>query len=267
MFRVRRQLSDGMGLIRRLTKFRYKGPTDALKKSAAFARINEFFGRQIISFNMTVFTLGMITRPFRQRAERNKYVQNPNIYEYEDICPDIMFRKFIEGRINKNERILDVGCNSGFHLGLLHDIGYTELYGIEPSLAAVSYAHEHRPYLKETVKLGFFGPKTSDIQAKFVMFINSADRVPTMPDNAGLFEAIDRCALEYVYIATGELNQNYPRNWVYEMARKGFLCIEKRVFNHSGIPIGLENTMGWQLELASAFLFRRLEPKTTIDAS
>ena len=262
-----------MRLIRRLARFRYKGPTDALMKSAAFARVNGFFGRQVISFSMEDFGLGVIRNPFKLRAVQNKYIQNQYVYEYEHLTdPDIVAGKkkfevvwqFIEGRIDKNERILEVGCNSGFNLGLLYDIGYTELYGIEPSPVAVSYAHEHRPYLKDTVKLGFFGPKASDIQAKFVMFIDSADRVPY---NAGLFDAIDRCALEYVFIGTGELAENYPRNWVYEMARKGFLCIEKRVANAYGIPIGLESTRGLQLEFWSAFLFRRLEPKTSIDNS
>ena len=262
---LRRDFINQMRLITRFTRRRFKGPADALKKGSVFARVNGFFGRTVISFGGINYGLGIIANPFRRKGIRDKFLYQP-VIENEDVTdPTLLVGKnkfdlvlsFIEGRIGKNEKILDVGCNGGFNLGLLHDHGYTELYGIEPSFAAVNYAHEHRPYLKETVKQGFFGPKKNNVQAKLVMFMDSADRVPY---NFGLFEAIDECASEYVFIGTGELWESHPRDWIYEMARKGFLCIEKQVVGQHGKPTGRQGidgveTMGW-----SAFLFRRLGP-------
>jgi len=256
-----------MSLIGRFTRLSFKGPADALKKGSVFARINGFFGRTIVSFSGESYGLGLIGNPFNRNSLNNHFVKTQGVIEHDNSSdPTRIFGKgkfdfvwsFIEGRIEKHERILDVGCNGGFNLGHFHDLGFTDLYGIEPSLNAVKHAHEHRPYLKETVKQGFFGSKEMNIQAKLVMFMDSADRVPY---HAGLFEAIDKCAGEYVFIGTGELWETYPRDWVYEMARKGFLCIEKRVVGEHGQLMGRqiledgEEIMGW-----SAFLFRRLAP-------
>jgi len=42
-----------------------------------------------------------------------------------------------------------------------------------------------------------------------------------------LFETINKCAKKYVFIATGEFVENFPRDWHFEMARIGFICVEK----------------------------------------
>ena len=259
-----------MRLIARFSRRPFKGPADALKKGTVFARINGFFGRTVISFGGVNYGLGIIGNPFHRNSLQNHFLHVQPIIDNENETEptlvvgknkfDVVWR-FIEGRIEKNDRILDVGCNGGFNLELLHDLGYTELYGIEPSINAVKHAHEHRPYLRETVKHGFFGPRKNNVQAKLVMFMDSADRVPY---RAGLFEAIDQCATEYVFVGTGELWETYPRDWIYEMARKGFLCIEKQVVGEHGKPTGRQGIVGPEKMGWSAFLFRRLGPNGAV---
>jgi len=54
-------------------------------------------------------------------------------------------RRFLE-RLPKSARILEVGCNVGNQLRLLHDMGYTGLHGIEIQSYAVQLAQKRVPY-------------------------------------------------------------------------------------------------------------------------
>ena len=253
---------------RRFTLRTFASTTDSYRRGTVFARINGFFRRRVIQFNSSQYLLPLTQHPFKRISESDKWNQADSVYEYEyeKNDPDFlaatnkvaMIYQLIEGRINKDQKIFDVGCNSGFALGLFHDYGFTHLYGVDPVPAAIAYAQQHRSFLADTVKLGFFGPKEFDVTADLVMFIDSADRVPY---KARLFEAIERCSLEYVVIGTGELVENFPRNWVYEMSRKGFICLEKKVVDSYGKPVGTNGIQEVPLDFWSLFLFRRIEPR------
>lgn len=252
---------------RRVTLRTFSSATDAYKRGTAFARINGFFRRRVIQFNNNGYIVPMTSNPFHRQSEPERWSQVDSIYEYpEEDGSDYlraenkfkMVLKLIENRVTKDQWVFDVGCNSGYVLGMFHDHGYSNLCGVDPVPDAIAYAHEKRPYLSKTVKLGPFGPKQSDMLAHLITFFDSADRIPY---DAGLFEAIDRCSLDYVVIGTGELNENFPRNWVYEMSRKGFICLEKRVVDSHGHPIGDNYVNETPLDFWSLFLFRRIEPR------
>jgi len=48
--------------------------------------------------------------------------------------------KVLDRLISKNERVLDVGCNDGKFLKNLHDNGWTEIFGLEPTLNTSEFA-------------------------------------------------------------------------------------------------------------------------------
>ena len=54
-------------------------------------------------------------------------------------------RKFLE-QVPTGGRILEVGCNVGNQLLLLHDMGYSDLYGVEIQSYAVELANRRLPY-------------------------------------------------------------------------------------------------------------------------
>ena len=120
------------------------------------------------------------------------------------------------------DSILDIGCNSGYNLSLFHNQGFHNLYGIEPQKSAVEFIKKNREYINITE--GFFEGSNSCISADCLMFVGSIDRIPY---SSRLFETINKCAKKYVFISTGEFVENFPRDWHFEMARIGFICIEK----------------------------------------
>lgn len=61
-------------------------------------------------------------------------------------------RKLEKFGIRKN-RILEIGCGNGFFLEEAHTQGYKEVYGVEPSMQAVSKASS---YIKKRIKIDIF---------------------------------------------------------------------------------------------------------------
>lgn len=59
----------------------------------------------------------------------------------------------IINKLKEKERVLDIGAGSGDLLQILSDVGFTDLKGIEPSLAAIEAAPSHR---KVWIQLGLF---------------------------------------------------------------------------------------------------------------
>lgn len=48
---------------------------------------------------------------------------------------------------SKNSNILEIGCGSGIFLRYLHYVGYKNLYGLDPSIKILRYAHEKNNFV------------------------------------------------------------------------------------------------------------------------
>jgi len=267
---------EGVRRILRLMKNRpYRSPDDLYRKRTRFGEINEFFKYQVIASDRLRYSPPFMGNPLRAHGEKTLWRDEESLfYEYlDDVRREEALRRFafmyemVKDRIDKDCAILDVGCNTGFFLDQWHERGFTNLFGIDPQKTAVDYAIEHRPYLKITE--GYFGPRQYDVPCDLLVFFGSIFRVPY---SDRLFDAIDRCVRKYVLVWVQESLDDFHRDMHAGLARKGFICIEKRVINPDYRPIGLNGTDGPMIRFTedgdverlfhSHFLFRRVEPST-----
>ena len=263
----------------RLTHRRFTSAEDYFRKRTRFGEINEFFKFQVISSDQDEYTLPFLLNPLRSRTEKSFWTKRSGSvldYEYTANHPerqnalahfDIAYG-FVKDRIKPECKILDVGCSTGFFLDQWRGKGFTNLHGLDPHKAAVDWAHKHRPYLN--IRHGFFGPRENDIECDLLVFFQTITRIPYEDK---LFDAIDRCVKKYVLVAWVEDSLVlFTRDLHLNLAKKGFLCIEKHVVSDPGFrPIGTNGADGpliskgpsgeYMPNFTSHFLFRRIEPR------
>ncbi len=79
-------------------------------------------------------------------------------------------------KIKKNDRILEIGCGSGFMLAALHKEGFSRVYGAEPSKEAVSKADKEigKKIVNKPFTAKLFKPSSFD----FIFFLQTLDHIP-----------------------------------------------------------------------------------------
>jgi SAM-dependent methyltransferase len=270
-----------LGFIRQLiwkfTHRQYASAEDYFRKRTKFCEFNEFVKYQAIASDADNYTLPFMTNPFRAIEEKNSWDERPSLdYEYSEdhFERDAALKHFeivyeqLKDRVKPDEKILDVGCSTGFFLDQFAQKGFKNLHGLDPHKAAIDWGREMRPNLN--LNVGFFGPKENDIKCDVLVFFQSITRVPY---GDRLFDAIERCADKYVVIAWVEDSLTlFSRDFHVGLAKKGFLCIEKKVVSEKDfLPIGVEGADGPLVSIGprgrylpnytSHFLFRRIEPR------
>lgn len=266
------------GLLRKITHRPIRTPEEFWRKHASIGEINEFFKRQVISSDDRSYTLPFMCNPFRWKEEARNWQETDSLnYEYlEDAArgeADQRFDSFwplIENRLEKDWVIYDVGCNTGYFLEKLREKGFSRLHGIDPQTVAVQYANRTRPHLG--IREGFFGPPEGDMECDVLIMFKSIFRIPY---RSGLFEAMDRCAKKYIALEGVPEMTTFCRDVHAGLAKKGFICIDKRVTDLDSVPIGhpgADNTLvalnpppGMAARKSplflSNFVFRRIEPR------
>jgi SAM-dependent methyltransferase len=220
-----------------MKKLRYnyfKSDGDSFSKRKFFGFINSFFNKHLFAVSRTFYHMPFMSSLAAGDFHAKSWLNREVLYEYTNeenvvyseeksihIFNKIWLPLFFD-RVDYTDSILDIGCNSGYNLSLFHNQGFHNLYGIEPQKSAVEFIKKNREYINITE--GFFDGSNSCISADCLMFVGSIDRIPY---SSRLFETINKCAKKYVFIATGEFVENFPRDWHFEMARIGFICIEK----------------------------------------
>ena len=263
-------------LIYKLTHRKFKNATDYFIQRTRHSEFNELVKFQAISSDGHEYTLPFCANPFRAKQEQSSWLHERGGLEYEydeeagrkealghfEIAYDL-----IKDRVPTDATLLDVGCSGGFFLQRWHERGYTNLYGIDPQHESIEHAKKTRPYLNVTK--GFFGKKEFDIQCDLMVFFQSIFRVPYQDR---LFDAIDRCARKYVLISWVEDSSNiFNRDLHIGMAKKGFMCIEKKVFSPDLKPYGTKDADGVMIKKNAAdeyfpnfvchYFFRRIDPE------
>ena len=253
-----------------MKKFRnnyFKSNADSFSKRKFFGFVNNFFKMHIISFGTKYYHLPFMSTLGAGNRHKESWVNREVLYEYTNEKHSEYSKEKNEYNFNKNwlpmfidrvdcnNSILDVGCNSGYNLSLFYDKGFHDLYGIDPQKSAVEFIKKNRGYINITE--GYFGPLENDVRADCVIFIGSIDRIPYSSD---LFDAINRCAKKYVFISTGEFVENFPRDWHFEMARIGFICIEKVTAEDDGDKTKrFDGTFSGDLKkIGSNYMFSRI---------
>jgi SAM-dependent methyltransferase len=253
-----------------MKKLRYnyfKSNSDSFSKRKFFGFINSFFNAHIFAVSREFYHMPFMSSLGAGDSHSKSWIEREVLYEYTDEKDavyskeksDYYFNKILlplfVDRIGYRDSIIDIGCNSGYNLSLLYDKGFHNLYGIEPQKSAVEFIKKNRQYINITE--GFFEGSNSFISADCLMFIGSIDRIPY---SSRLFDMINKCAKKYVYIATGEFGENFPRDWHFEMARIGFFCVEKiTTVDQNGKYERFNGDFDVALEkIGSSYLFARI---------
>lgn len=79
-------------------------------------------------------------------------------------------------KLPKNAKILEIGCGNGFVLKKIYDMGFKNVFGVEPSTDAVNKADKHiKTNLKNSIfKSGLF----EENQFDFIFFFQTFDHIP-----------------------------------------------------------------------------------------
>jgi SAM-dependent methyltransferase len=127
---------------------------------------------------------------------------------------------------NKEDKLLDLGCNIGRHLNALREKGFKNLYGVDLSYAAREACEEVFPELNDLADLtqGSFENYLLNTEDKFfdIIYTHGATVehvTPVFP----LVKHICRATKNYVIFGAVHLNgSTYPRFWQYEFEKHGF---------------------------------------------
>lgn len=128
-----------------------------------------------------------------------------------------MNEKFI-GHLDRNARILEVGCNTGMQLGGLQRMGFTNLYGIELQPYAAEKAKEYTSNVNIICGSGFDIPYKDNY---FELVCTNGVLIHISPaDLPKIMDEMYRCSSKYIwgfeYYAEKVTDINYRGN-------KGFL--------------------------------------------
>lgn len=216
---------------------RYANARELWIKKTKLGQINEMFGMQVFSSDDEHFTrIPFVNNVLRDWTRNRQYTAKGvhGIYDYDEGSHKYFRREWaektfkltfdlIKNYVSKEDRILDCCCGSGWHMDQLYQRGYRNVIGIDADVDQVAYAKEKRPHLE--IVSGFFGPKKNDISCDVMLWFDSISRIPY---HFRLFDAIDRCAKKIVVINTQEACNDCYRDPHYNLAKKGFMLLEKR---------------------------------------
>lgn len=80
------------------------------------------------------------------------------------------------GKISKDDNILEIGCGSGFVLEKLYQMGYKNVYGIEPGKEAVEKAAEN---IRKNIVVNILKPNLyKSKKFKLIFFFQTLDHIP-----------------------------------------------------------------------------------------
>ncbi|EKE14753.1 MAG: methyltransferase type 11 [uncultured bacterium] len=79
-------------------------------------------------------------------------------------------------KLPKNAKILEIGCGNGFILKAIYDLGYKNVFGIEPSTDANSKSNPKikKNIITDILKPGLFNKESFD----FIFFFQTFDHIP-----------------------------------------------------------------------------------------
>jgi len=265
-------------LIRSFLFTPFKSADDLWRKRARWGEINEFFKWQVFSSDESGYNPPFLSNPMNASKQQETWVKRtddrydfPEPERQEQSLKNFEFvYSMVKDRIAKDDVIYDVGINAGAKAEEFYNRGYTNLWGIDPMTSAIELGRKKRPYVNFIE--GFFGDPKNDVVCDLLVCFGSIFRIPY---GARLFDAMDRCASKYIVIWVQEAIDDFNRDLHLGLAKKGFICIEKRVVQpDTYIPIGFEGADGPMLapgnretgtpsqrNYRSCFLFRRIEPR------
>ncbi len=147
---------------------------------------------------------------------------------------NVLMKEVVYFSSNKNNKILDLGCNVGRCLNYLKDRGYSDLYGVDVSIPAVNVMRDIFPNLYNVAHV-----ETKTFQE---FLLNSKDKyfdiiytlgatVELVPPSFPLIKELTRVANKYVIFMISENGHWYSRFWEYEFSTHSFTLIKKYFYS------------------------------------
>jgi len=167
-----------------------------------------------------------------------------------------IFNRF---NIEKESKILELGCNVGRNLNFLYNEGFKNLYGIEINTEAIQLMKKHYPEMSKIASI-----YNTTIEEKIKEFGNGFfDVVFTMavlmhihPKSEMIFSEMSRITNKYLVtmeVEKGVARRNYERNYKLVFEKLGMKEIASINCNDNMIPDPIGNSV------ARVFVHRRLE--------
>ncbi|MBM09236.1 MAG: hypothetical protein CMF69_06630 [Magnetovibrio sp.] len=227
-------------------KQRFKSAGNLWAKKTVLGQVNEALGIQVFSStdseHTTIPFVNNVLRDFTRNRQYTNHEQP--IYDYDKGC-DMNHREpwaqktfnltyeLIKDYVALDDRILDVCCGSGWHLEQFQKQGFTNLAGIDIDPVQIDYAKKKRPSIDFTN--GMFGKPEFDITCDCMVWFDSISRISY---HLRLFEGINRCARKFVVINSQEASNDLYRDPHYNLAKKGFMLLEKRTVTEENKNLG-----------------------------
>ena len=167
----------------------------------------------------------------------------PIDYAQKDTNMVKVFSNILNGHIDKNSPILELGSNSGSNLNYLSKRGYTNLSGIEINSQAILQIKQSFPELNATIFNSSLEEKLISIpDNSYDLIFSMAVLLHIHPDSNFIFDEISRISRRYVCTIEGENNYCpwcFPRNYKRVFERRGF----KQAFMIESMPSKPSYTM------------------------
>lgn len=142
---------------------------------------------------------------------------------------DLMLDKVV-GRVSSaDDPILDLGCCCGRHLEYLHDKGLSNLSGVDVMETALELFKKLRPaiYEKVTTHHDFFQRFLSKCDDnRYDLLYSSGATIELVHPSFDIVRNMCRVTKNHIVLAVYEDKHNYPRFYVREFAKHGFVLVE-----------------------------------------
>jgi SAM-dependent methyltransferase len=160
----------------------------------------------------------------------------------------------MERLIDKNDPVLDLGCNCGFYLNEIKKAGFTRLTGIDISPAAITYGRKTFDFSAGEMITGSFEvllPEFMSSGRSFSLTYSMGATLELVHPSFDVIRAICDITERYVLLIIAECGHRYPRFYEYEFNRQGFLLVKSlRPYNEKLLKLPPE-------QIDSFLLFER----------
>ncbi len=141
---------------------------------------------------------------------------------------------------NRDQKILDLGCNVGRHLNACMDMGFSNLHGVDINSKCENEMKTHFPQLaaKASVNWMAFEDYLPTVPNKeFDIIFTHGKTIEHVNPRFGLVEELTRVCREWLILGNvGFSTGSFPRFWLYEFEKANFAPVKILQPEHEWCP-------------------------------
>lgn len=150
---------------------------------------------------------------------------------------DDVFLDYFDKNIQKNDKILDLACNSGRHLNGLYKKKYKDLNGVDIMATALDFFERKFPdvFKVANIEKNFMQRKLLKTESKFYDTLYSIGAtIELIHPSFDIISHMCRVSRKHIIILIQPNAHNYPRFYELEFSRHGFKKIHKIILGNKG---------------------------------